>query len=326
MKGIELSEAFYNEYGLPMLREQFPELLDKIALGICGSGSECFGYDDEISQDHDFEPGFCIFIPDESQIDSKTEFRLERAYSKLPKEFMGYKRSVLKPVGGARHGVIRISDFLSDKTGTPSAELSLREWLTLPEQALSEVTNGKIFYDGPGTLTRVRESLAYLPEEVRLKKLAGNLLIMAQSGQYNYSRCISRNEGASAQLAIFELVKSALSVIFLLNRRYIPYYKWTFRGNEVSKRMVAIKYALVWVGSLLLNSYGTEFVHYLLSNWQWLSSIGFKDAGCFMTAQLLVSFIVSVFWNILLQRYFVFQDLDIRGFFFPSKQQDKNND
>ena len=103
-------------------------------------------------------------------------------------------------------------------------------------------------------------------------------------------------------------------------------YKWTFRGNEVSKRMVAIKYALVWVGSLLLNSYGTEFVHYLFANWQWLLSIGFKDAGCFMAAQLLVSFIVSVFWNILLQRYFVFQDLDIRGFFFPNKRQEKNND
>ena len=103
-------------------------------------------------------------------------------------------------------------------------------------------------------------------------------------------------------------------------------YKWTFRGNEVSKRMVAIIYALVWVGSLLLNSYGTEFVHYLFANWQWLLSIGFKDAGCFMAAQLLVSFIVSVFWNILLQRYFVFQDLDIRGFFFPNKRQEKNND
>ena len=103
-------------------------------------------------------------------------------------------------------------------------------------------------------------------------------------------------------------------------------YKWTFRGNEVSKRMVAIKYALVWVDSLLLNSYGTEFVHYLFANWQWLLSIGFKDAGCFMAAQLLVSFIVSVFWNILLQRYFVFQDLDIRGFFFPNKRQEKNND
>ncbi len=92
-------------------------------------------------------------------------------------------------------------------------------------------------------------------------------------------------------------------------------YKWTFRNNDVSKRMVAVKYALVWVGSLLLNSYGTDFVHYLFVNWQWLLDMGFKDAGCFMAAQLLVSFVVSVFWNILLQRYFVFQDLDIRGFF-----------
>ena len=247
MKGIELSEAFYNEYGLPMLKEQFPELLDKLAFGICGSGSECFGYDDEISHDHDFEPGFCIFIPDETQIDSKTEFKLERAYSKLPKEFMGYKRSTLKPVGGARHGVIRISDFLMDKTGTPNAELSLREWLTLPEQSLSEVTNGKIFYDGLGTLSAAREALAYLPKGVKLKKLAGNLLIMAQSGQYNYSRCISRGEGASAQLAIFEFVKSALNVIFLLNERYIPYYKWTFRALRELPRLSYLESSLEYL-------------------------------------------------------------------------------
>lgn len=102
-------------------------------------------------------------------------------------------------------------------------------------------------------------------------------------------------------------------------------YKWTFRNNDVSKRMVAIKYALVWVGSLLLNSYGTDFVYYLLANWQCLIDMGFKDAGFFMTAQLIVSFLVSVFWNILLQRYFVFQDLDIKGFFFHHKKSTKNN-
>lgn len=101
-------------------------------------------------------------------------------------------------------------------------------------------------------------------------------------------------------------------------------YKWTFRGNDVSKRAMIIKYAFVWVGSLLLNSYGTEFVHYLFSNWQWLLDLGFKDAGCFMAAQLLVSFVVSVFWNILLQRYFVFQDLDIRGFLFHHRSITKN--
>ncbi|MBO5373832.1 MAG: DUF4037 domain-containing protein [Clostridia bacterium] len=230
MKGIELSEKFYLEYGKPMLEAQFPELMDKIAVGICGSGSECVGYDDEISQDHDFEPGFCIFIPDEGVISSRVEFALERAYTKLPKEFMGYKRSVLSPVGGNRHGVIRASEFLKEKTGTEDANLTLSAWITLPEQALLEATNGKIFHDGDGRLTRAREALSYLPEDVRLKKLAGNLLIMAQSGLYNYPRCLSRGETASAQLAIAEYVKSALNVIFLLNKRYIPYYKWTFRA------------------------------------------------------------------------------------------------
>ena len=39
-------------------------------------------------------------------------------------------------------------------------------------------------------------------------------------------------------------------------------YKWTFRGNDVSKHAMIIKYASVWVGSLLLNSYGTDFLYY----------------------------------------------------------------
>ena len=91
-------------------------------------------------------------------------------------------------------------------------------------------------------------------------------------------------------------------------------YQWTFRGNEVSKRMVALKYSLVWMGSMLLNSYGTEALYTALFNWQWLLDYGIKDGECFMFAQMIVSFLVSVFWNLLLQRYFVFQDLDIRGF------------
>ena len=230
MKGLELSEKFYLEYGEPMLRGSFPLLLDKIAVGLVGSGSECFGFDDELSQDHDFEAGFCIFLPDETLVDRKTEFALERAYSKLPKEFMGFKRGRLSAVGGNRHGVMRISDFFSDKTGSPDGELSLREWFFLSEQSLAEATNGKVFCDGLGLFSSIRERLSYLPETVRLKKLAGNLVIMGQSGQYNYPRCIARKESGAGQLAVAEFVKSALNVIFLLNKKYIPYYKWSFRA------------------------------------------------------------------------------------------------
>ena len=230
MKGIELSEAYFEQYGKPMLEEQFPELLPHLAVGLLGSGSECFGFDDAVSTDHDFEPGFCIFLPGEDVIDRKQAFALERAYAKLPKEFMDYQRAMLSPVGGARHGVIRIEEFLEEKLGSANGQLSTEQWLTLPEQALAEVTNGKLFFDNGGQLSRVRKSLAYFPEAVRRKKLAGNLLLMAQAGQYNYSRCIKHGEEAAAQLAVYEFVKSAMQVIFLLNKAYEPYYKWAFRA------------------------------------------------------------------------------------------------
>lgn len=230
MKGIELCERFYYEYGEPMLRERFFEIFDLLAIGIVGSGSECFGYDDEISRDHDFEPGFCIFLPPEQIVDSKTEFALERAYSKLPREFMGVQRSLLKPVGGNRHGVIRISDFLLEKTGREDGQLSLEDWFCVPEQSLAELTNGKIFSDRSGVMSDIRKRLEYLPEDVRRKKLAGELLIMAQSGQYNYERCVLRAESAAAQLALAEFVKSTLHAAFLLSKKYMPYYKWSFRA------------------------------------------------------------------------------------------------
>ena len=56
MNGLELSKAYFDAYGLPMLRERFPRLLPLLAAGLTGSGSECWGYDDEWSRDHDFEP------------------------------------------------------------------------------------------------------------------------------------------------------------------------------------------------------------------------------------------------------------------------------
>ncbi len=230
MKGLELAKQFYLEYGAPMLHKEFPHLEALIAVGLVGSGSECFGFDDEISADHDFEPGFCLFLPDEDLIDRKEAFALERAYSKLPKEFMGYQRNILSPVGGNRHGVIRIEEFFQEKIGIADGTLALKDWFYLPEQSLAEATNGCVFRDDLGYFSALREKLAYYPEDVRKKKLAGHLLMMGQAGQYNYPRCIKRCDTAAAQLSVYEFVKSTMSVLFLLNRRYMPYYKWSFRA------------------------------------------------------------------------------------------------
>ena len=230
MKGLELSRKYYEEHGKPMLTEQFPEIEHLIAVGLVGSGSDCYGYDDDISHDHDFEPGFCLFVPDESIVDEKTFFNLERAYSKLPKEFYGYKRSLVKPVGGSRNGVFRTKDFYNKKIGSPDGKLTIEQWFSLPDYALAEAVNGEVFKDDLGEFTDIRKKLMNMPEDVFLKKLAGNLLIMAQSGQYNFPRILSRGETAAAQLALFEFSNATMKAYFLLNGKYMPYYKWQFRA------------------------------------------------------------------------------------------------
>lgn len=117
-----------------------------------------------------------------------------------------------------------------EKTGTPDGRLSLSQWMTIPETSLAEAVNGILFFDHYGEMTTVRERLAQYPEPVRRKKLAGHLLLMAQSGQYNYMRCLHHGETGAAQLAVCEYVKSAMAALFLLDGVYQPYYKWAFRA------------------------------------------------------------------------------------------------
>ncbi|MBR0209545.1 MAG: DUF4037 domain-containing protein, partial [Firmicutes bacterium] len=64
----------------------------------------------------------------------------------------------------------------------------------------------------------------------RRKKLAGCLLLMAQAGQYNYTRCIRHGETGAAQMACFEFAENAVHAAHLLEKRYMPYYKWSFKS------------------------------------------------------------------------------------------------
>ena len=62
MKGLELSRLCYEQSGRPALEAQFPELFPRMAVGLAGEGSECFGFDDAFSRDHDWGPGFCLWL------------------------------------------------------------------------------------------------------------------------------------------------------------------------------------------------------------------------------------------------------------------------
>ncbi len=84
-------------------------------------------------------------------------------------------------------------------------------------------------------------------------------------------------------------------------------YKFTFRMRESSFLAIGIKFFLVWLGSLLLNTFGTQWLTNLLDGSSLLDSWNMDENIRFTIARVATSIVVSVFWNFLLQRYFVFR-------------------
>lgn len=95
-------------------------------------------------------------------------------------------------------------------------------------------------------------------------------------------------------------------------------YKWTFNEkdkNLSSLKFVALKYFFVWVGSLTFNTLGFTF----FSSWLEKSSVAkyfdMSAGTCGFIAQLIVSLVVSIFWNFFLQRYFVYKNVAFKDIF-----------
>ena len=52
--GLALCRDYYETIGQPTLQAQFASVWHRIAIGLVGEGSECLGFDDELSRDHDW--------------------------------------------------------------------------------------------------------------------------------------------------------------------------------------------------------------------------------------------------------------------------------
>jgi len=229
MNGLELSRRYYEEICRPAIEDSFAGYEDKMAFGLAGDGSECYGFDDEISQDHDFGPRIMIWLTPED-FDEFGE-KLQEFVLNLPRNFMGYNGLNTSRYGEGREGVFTIPGFYKRFLGIDHPPSTVREWRLLPESNLSIATNGEIFSDPVGEFTRFRNTLLEgYPEDLRLKMMAARCMKMAQSGQYNYARSFKRNESVAALMAVSEFIDSAISLIYLMNKRYKPFYKWMHRG------------------------------------------------------------------------------------------------
>ena len=145
IKGMELSELYFENVYLPVLEKDFSDLYERMAIGLAGEGSECFGYDDEISQDHDFGPSCCVWLTQEDY--EKYGKNLSDALESLPKEFMGFRALNISDWGDDRRGVLNMNDWYYKFLGMETYPSNLYDWRLIPETALAAVTNGKVFVD-----------------------------------------------------------------------------------------------------------------------------------------------------------------------------------
>lgn len=233
ISGLELSKCYYETYGKAMLKEQFPEYADRVAAGLVGHGSECLGFDDMWSKDHDFGPGFCLWITEKDY--EKVGQKMQEAYEALPKAFMGYPARNTSKRGGGRVGVLSIPEFYEEFTGNGA-------WSEMEDEKLAMAVNGEMFDDPLGEFSAIREQLQNgMPFAVWKRRLANAVALTAQAGQYNYGRCKKRNDIVAANLALDEFVREGMRTAYLLNRRYMPYYKWAWRGLENLERLSELK-------------------------------------------------------------------------------------
>ncbi|MDD6202733.1 MAG: DUF4125 family protein, partial [Lachnospiraceae bacterium] len=226
--GLTLCESYYETYGRKMIHEKFPEYEEQIAVGLVGEGSDCFGFDDEISRDHDFGPRFCMWLPD--SVYEKIGEELQTEYENLPKEFMGFEKNPTIQ-GKDRCRVYRIGEFYQQFLGISHAPQTVEEWRVIPEENLATAVNGKVFRDDLGEFTGIREQLlAYYPDTLWRAKLAEHVVKMGQLGQCNYERMCKRKEWVTAEIILGEYMKVTMETVYLLNRTYAPYYKWLHKG------------------------------------------------------------------------------------------------
>lgn len=238
MKGMELSERFFKEIAMPLLRQAFPQL--SYSAGLLGFGSDVLGYDDAVSTDHMWGPRFYLFLRPED-IDQK-EAIMNMFAAQLPQEFLGYTVNFSDPDpedGGVRcaqkqeekarvNPLIFIhteAEYLKAYLGCETvSQLSVWDWLSLSEHKLLSLTCGRWFKDDLG-IERRWGPLSYYPETVWLYRIASDWSLIAEEQAF-VRRCADVGDDLGSRLVCSRIAERLMHLAFLYCRRYAPYSKW----------------------------------------------------------------------------------------------------
>ncbi len=93
-------------------------------------------------------------------------------------------------------------------------------------------------------------------------------------------------------------------------------YRWAFKSLDVKIKHVIIKFLLVWLGSVLLNTYFTFILTELLRHTHLVEGLlgDYYADDVFIVVKLLVAIIIGFSWNFQLYKHFVFRNTDTKRF------------
>lgn len=229
--GLELGRELAHQVAQD-IELNLPDLAPYMCLALVGTGSECLGFDDAISEDHDFTKRCQLFLPADIHETNK---------ERLQSYFKNYAYGTVQ--------IECISEFYQRYTLYPEGPQCEKEFRRVPQDLLCTATNGEVFLDNFGSFTHIRQRLlAYYPEDIRLRKIAYELNQLAQSGQYNLPRMLQRGDTIAASLALHQFVHHYMLLVHLFNKSYAPFYKWLYRhsctlpilGNTVKHGIVEL--------------------------------------------------------------------------------------
>lgn len=260
MKGLEIAQDFYAEWGKDYLEKSFPELVARVAVGRV-FGSDVIGADDEISKDHNWGPQFTIFLSAEDYTKHGAKLS-EVMNAAAPNPWKGFR---LDGAGDQSVEIESIPNWIEAWIGFSEKPSRNEAWNTIVKERIDGGVNearesilyflrhGAIWYDGSGEMSSWREALHYYPEKIWCIRLAEELFRVWQHGEYNFvQRVAKRDDPLAKTVCIGEFVNRVMRTLLLLNRDYTPYWKWLaheFRKLETAQTYVPLLEELVSVSS-----------------------------------------------------------------------------
>jgi hypothetical protein len=130
-------------------------------------------------------------------------------------------------VAGAGLAPDSLTAFLGRTIGLTHAPQTYQEWLNLPEEDITHITNGEIWHDPRGEFSQIRRAFShYYPEPVRLRRIAHWCRYFSGMGTYALKRAILRHNDLYAVTTFGKAIRWGVQLAFMLEKQYFPYDKW----------------------------------------------------------------------------------------------------